>query len=112
MLVPLLMLAMQASSDPSRASTLYADCKTYHAMLDKSKESSGQYLMQGGMCVGYISGFVEGAGEGRGFCVSNVTVNTMSRVYTVYMDKNPKLFDELKGVALELALAEAYPCKK
>ena len=61
-------------------------------------------------CAGYIEGMLDGADSSRGFCVQGATTGTIARVYIVYMDKNPKMFDEREVTGFMAALRESYPC--
>jgi hypothetical protein len=111
MLAPLLALAMQVNDDLTRGSALYSECKTYIALMDRSQPIGTDSGTDGGLCVGYVSGFTEGANVFQGFCVPDSSRNgTAIRVYIAYMDKHPKLFDEPKSVGLLEALRDAYPC--
>jgi hypothetical protein len=111
MLAPLLALAMQVPVDLSKASELYHDCKTYIALIDKTRVGDDGEFLDAGNCIGYLTGYMDAAGSRLGFCCAGTTAATAVRVYIAYMDKNPKLFDSPRGVTVAFALADAYPCK-
>jgi hypothetical protein len=113
MLIPSLALAMQlTTSNVGKGSALYSQCKTHIALIEKTKEIDTGSAVDAGVCIGFLTGFVEAARERFGFCVKDTTINTLARVYVAYMDKNPKLFDENEGITVSLALVDAYPCPK
>jgi len=108
MLIPLLAIALLGP--PDRGSILYADCKSFVAVLDDTANQSYTNALGGGRCAGYIEGMLDGANGLRGFCVGSATTGTIARVYVAYMDKNPKMFDEREGTGFMSALQETYPC--
>ncbi len=110
MLAPLLALAMQVNDDVTRGSALYSECKTYISLMDRTQEIGTDTGTNGGLCVGYVDGFVDGANVFQGFCMVNARNATAIRVYIAYMDKHPTLLDAPKSRGLLESLREAYPC--
>jgi len=98
---------MQLPNDPGSGSGLYAACKAWVAFIDKTAQERNPSEEM--FCIGYVSGFSDSA-TGEHFCASDATMGTIVRVYLAYMDKNPKMFDLPRGIGLELALRESYPC--
>ena len=109
MLVPLLAFAMLAP--PNVGSSLYADCKSFVAVLDDTANQNHHDTLGAGRCSGYIEGMLDGANGLRGFCVGSATLGTIARVYIAYMDKNHKMLDEREGAGFMSALQETYPCQ-
>lgn len=108
MLAPLLLLAMLSPTD--KGSTLYADCKTFVAMLDGTAKQEYSVAASAFRCAGYVNGILDGADGLRGFCASSASTGTTVRVYIAYMDRHPKMFDEREGTGFISALQESYPC--
>lgn len=45
-------------------------------------------------------------------CLGDASEGTMIRVYVAYMDRNPKLMDELMILGVVSSLHDSYPCHK
>jgi hypothetical protein len=111
MIVPILMLAMFAQNSPnpkSLGSALYAHCQEAVRILDNPR--AGGDLQSATECTAYIDGFSESGGTL--FCTDSASVATMARIYVAYMQKYPKLLDQVKSLGLLDALMDAYPCHK
>jgi hypothetical protein len=116
MLVPLLILSMQASpaAEPHhRGSDLYASCVADVKMMD----DESYYDPSAARCLYYIDGFIDGlmvnevSGRRSLVCLTTYTYGTVARVYVKYMQEHPKAMDQDKAVGFLFALREAYPCK-
>jgi Rap1a immunity proteins len=109
MIVPLLALAMTAG-EVGKASRLYHSCKDLIAITDHTARKDASETLEAGRCLGYVDGFIQGSFAHPFACSGEATNETIVRVYIAYMDKNPKLLDEIEGVTFLYAMKDAYPC--
>lgn len=115
-LVPalLLLLAPQPAASPGlQADTaeLYQSCKAYTRVQEH--ENSHEDVYMAGYCSGYIKGYFAGVAllDGdRIVCASQASLPTLARVYTAYLDRHPRLFDQQPEVSFFGAMIESYPC--
>lgn len=107
----LMFLAPQTSSRSADTSDLYQACKAYVRVNDHENNHEDVYLA--GYCPGYIKGYLAGLalfGGDSTICASQTTLATAARVYTAFLDHNPKLFDQPPEVGFALSMLDAYPC--
>jgi Rap1a immunity proteins len=115
-LIPLLFLSLAPTpTTPSKDTThLYDSCKAFDRVLDNDQHPHDLDIAD--YCVGYMKGYFGGisaASENAGgLCASQATLGTLARVYTVYMNNNPKLFDEPQEVGFHGAMMTNYSCSK
>jgi hypothetical protein len=113
MLAPLLLLSASIQSpayQQDRGSFLFQQCQTNIRLLDSAgKNATSNDFQDSTACLAYIEGFTDNETEDL-FCPGRASIQTMSRVYVVYMTAHPKLLDDYKGVGLLKALHETYPC--
>lgn len=105
-----LALASQQPTPAQSGSTLFHQCQANIREMDTpggSTDSDARLAME---CVDYVSGFVDAAKMSANFCFGNATVGTVTRVYVSFMQQNPPLLDEERGMGLYGALIIAYPC--
>ena len=111
---------------PGFGSELVYECKAY--LRTTSGPYSAHDAADGGNCVGYLDGFVDGTNSEfealtppnpgkdywatRALCIPPSTLDTRIKVYLAFMERNPKYLDEDKATSLRTALHDAYPCQK
>ncbi|MEO6982203.1 MAG: Rap1a/Tai family immunity protein [Edaphobacter sp.] len=116
MLIPLIAFAMFAQSGSGvpqreRGATLFEACQVTVRIID-NPTTEGNSVAVATSCTSYIDGFTDGLESAPAdlVCISGASMGTLARVYVAYMQKNPKLLDQYRGVGLLLALSESYPC--
>lgn len=98
---------------PRLGSFLYHDCQAAVRIMDAPSDTSGGVddLQNAEFCEGYFNAFGD-INEliPSSICIDDATLGTVIRVYVTYMEKNPKLMDDLMIVGVMRALKDAYPC--
>ena len=62
-------------------------------------------------CFGYLGGYIDGLNVLKEqVCLHEASLNTIARVYVVYMQKNPTLMEEGRALGLLLSLKSSYGC--
>ena len=115
LLASLPMLALGQSThvdDYDKGSKLFQQCKTSVRLQDAPDTMPrSNEMVESVSCVSYIAGFLDGIDIGGGrICMPESSMGTLARIYVVYMEKNPKMFEIQKSVGLANALMDAYPC--
>lgn len=115
MLAPLLLLAAMAPQTipgpPHRSgAALFHACQADIRMMDSSTGGDDADIYPANECIEYVGGFVDAIGISGHVCFGDASTGTVIRVYVAYMQKNPKLLDESRGLGLFGAVLDAYPC--
>jgi hypothetical protein len=62
-------------------------------------------------CAGYFEGFSDVLTTYESsLCIKNARIGTLIRVYTAYMEKNPRYLDSPKIIGVIFSLKETYTC--
>lgn len=62
-------------------------------------------------CFGYLGGYIDGLNVLKEqVCIRGTSLNTIARVYVLYMQRNPTLMDEGRALGLLLSLKSSYAC--
>ncbi len=91
---------------------LFHACQASIRVMD-SPTASEEDIRDGAFCAGYFHAFGDynDMNSGSSICLSNARVGTSIRVYSAYMEKNPKGLDAPMIVGVIQALKDAYPCQ-
>lgn len=93
----------------STASYLYESCQSLNRLDGPSARNFD--TANAAYCFGFINGYLKGINSwGEFLCVSDATMGTLARVYTSYMDKDPKLFDGPQDYGFFQAMLHSYVC--
>lgn len=113
----LLSVLCHAQSTPGEedvlGSHLYHACQASVRIMDSPGDPHGGIddLEDSSFCQGYFSAFSDlNFVLHSSICLDDSTLGTEIRVYITYMEKYPKLMDELAIVGVMRALKDAYPC--
>ena len=115
MLVLLLaLIAGQAAmpADLSRGCHLYGSCQAAARLSDDPASAQAKSeLASSTYCFGYIGGYMDGLNVLKEqVCIRGASLDTIARVYVLYMQRNPKLMDEGRALGLLLSLKSSYAC--
>ena len=99
-------------ADLSRGSHLYGSCQAAVRLSDDPASAQAKAeLASSTYCFGYIGGYADGLNVLKEqVCLHGASLNTIARVYVLYMQKNPKLMDEGRALGLLLSLKSSYAC--
>ena len=112
MLAPFLALAMMQAFSPN-GTDLQKQCRLYVTAMDETRPLDIDESYQAGVCFGFIGGIAQGLNTLKVSCPpSTATLNTMVRIYLVYVEKHPKVLDFDRSSGAYGAFKEAYPCSK
>ncbi len=104
-----------SNEEVHQGSYLYKSCHAAVRLMNSSTSvEAGDSIEESDFCLGYFTAFVD-MNELQGhssICLDNASEGTMIRVYVAYMDRNPKLMDELMILGVVSALHDGYPCHK
>lgn len=115
MLFPLLLAITSfkaAPNDEFRGTWLFQACKGSIRGMDaplthKPAEDNDNFED----CISYIGGYLDGVQMAGGCQAAPASMGTLARVYVAYMEKNPKMLDQFRGIGLRNALRDSYPCE-
>jgi hypothetical protein len=110
MFMPAVVFAFQATvpSPSQRGLNLFNDCK---ALIRRQNGSYAPKDVLGAEeCSGYFAATAE-LESGKSFCLKDhYSIETLARIYVVFIEKNPKYLDVLEAEGAVAALKDAYPC--
>jgi Rap1a immunity proteins len=102
-----------AQSKKSDGTTLFQSCQHTIRLLDLGADkATAEDVTDSNYCRGYFQGFedtIKVYGS-AGVCLDDTRIGTVIRVYVAYMDKHPKLLDDLEIAGVIEAMHETYPC--
>ncbi len=91
--------------------TLKAWCANYHKSVEDEEYLSDIHLAQAMGCHQYIRGVVDMLNAQRKVCISfEIDSSQVVRVITNYLDNNPGVLHFPRGVLVQQALTDAFPC--
>ena len=97
------------SSKLPHGSELYHACQAAIRVMDRTPKQGD--IGSSEFCRGYFTAFYEfNTLLKTSICMSGSTVGTTERVYVQYMEKNPKLMDEMMLFGLTDAMKANYSC--
>lgn len=113
-LLAMIMGSPAVPADLSKGAHLYGSCQAAGRLGDDPSSTLAKAeLASSTYCFGYIGGYIDGLNRlNEEVCVRGAGLDTLARVYVIYMQKNPKLMDEGRALGLLLALKDSYGCHK
>jgi len=113
-LIALSLLLRSMTIDLSRGDHLYGSCQAAVRMLDEPNSAQTKSEMPSSTyCFGYVGRYIDALKRlNKEVCLDTATLNSVVHVYVGYMQKNPKLMDEERGVGLLLSLLSSYPLQE
>ena len=122
MILALLILAAQTAGVPQTSAPhgavapsgsgaeLVVQCVAAEGMALGSASANGEQVEKGGLCIGYVDGYVDGAK--KDMCIPPHSLMAVIDSYLQYMTKNPKYYDMPKAAGLRAAIDANFPCGK
>ena len=112
--LPLLLLAGRVAvpADLSKGSQLYVSCQAAVRWSDVPAPAQAKAeVASSTCCFGYLGGYIDGLNVLKEqVCIHGASLNTIARVYVLYMQKNPTLMEEGRALGLLLSLKSSYGC--
>ncbi len=101
-------------ADLSKGAHLYGSCQAAVRLNDDPNSAQAKAeLASSTYCFGYVGGYIDGLNVLKEeVCVRGASLETIARVYVIYMQQNPKLMDEGRALGLLLSLKASYGCPK
>jgi hypothetical protein len=101
------------SANNTSTLNLFHSCQHTIRMMDSEPNKANADDVNGAdYCIGYFHGIediIEVYGS-TGVCIKDASLGTVIRVYMAYMEKHPKLLDDLEVAGVLEALHDSYSC--